>query len=175
MSTQAVGRGRAVLLTHVFPDPGGVGLARRGWRWACELAARHDELEIILVTRHEGQHVPPFPLPGRLRIVHCTGKPIAPRNLTDWFDPDAGSASALGALDGPTPARIVVFRFYLHDMAAQLPVAWRAVAEMDCDDLESATRRSLAVLDLRHGRFRAAWARMADAWRYARLERRLLP
>ena len=167
-------RGRALLLTHVFPDPQGVGLARRGWRWACELAARH-ELEIVLITHHGGELVPPVPLPGALRIVRLTGAPIAPRRLGDWFDPDAASAVALGALGGPRPARIIVFRFYLHDMAALLPPEWRPMVEMDCDDLESATRWSLAALALRRGRFRTARACMAQAVGYARLERRLLP
>ncbi|MDM0091305.1 MULTISPECIES: glycosyltransferase family 4 protein [unclassified Variovorax] len=174
MSEPAPPRSRALLLTHVFPDPQGVGLARRGWRWACELAAQHD-LEIVLITRNEGQPVPPSPLPGRLRVVHCTGAPIASRGLADWFDPDAGAARALAALEGPRPARIVVFRFYLHDMAAQLPPDWRAIAEMDCDDLESATRWSLAALALRRGRWSAARACMAQARGYAKLERSLLP
>jgi len=167
-------RGRALLLTHVFPDPQGVGLARRGWRWACELAAQHD-LEIVLITHHGGELVPPVPLPGTLHIVRCAGAPIAPRRLGDWFDADAASAAALGALEGPRPVRIVVFRFYLHDMAALLPPDWRAVAEMDCDDLESATRWSLAALALRRGRFRVARACAAQAMRYGQLERRLLP
>jgi glycosyltransferase involved in cell wall biosynthesis len=174
MSGPAVPRGRALLLTHILPDPRGVGLARRGWRWACELAAQH-ELEVVLITRHEGRPVPPAPLPGTLRIVPCTGDPIAPRRLEDWFDPDAASAAALGALDGPRPARILVFRFYLHDMAALLPPDWRAIAELDCDDWESATRSSLAVLALRRGRLRSAGRQVAQAVRYARLERRLLP
>lgn len=166
--------GRALLLTHVFPDPQGVGLARRGWRWACELAAQH-ELEIVLITHHGGELRPPVRLPGTLRIVVLGGAPIAPRGLGDWFDPDAASAEALGTLGGPRPARIVVFRFYLHDVAALLPVEWRPVVEMDCDDLESATRWSLAALALRRGRFRTARACIAQAVDYARLERRLLP
>ncbi|MFG1417582.1 glycosyltransferase [Xanthobacter sp. V0B-10] len=165
-------KGRALLVTHVLPDPEGVGLARRGWRWACELAARH-ELEIVLVTPHEPPP-PPHPLPGTLRVV-----PFVPaargRRLADWFSPGAATAEALGALEGPPPERIIVFRFYLHDVAALLPAAWRAVVEMDCDDWESATRLSLAHLAFCHGDYRMAVRRLREALRYAKLERRCLP
>lgn len=174
MSDAQVPRSRAILLTHVLPDPQGVGLMRRGWRWACELAATH-ALDIVLVTRHAEAPVPRTPLPGRLHVVHCTGPALAPRALADWFEPDAGAAAALAALPGPAPGRVLVFRFYMHDLAAHLPAAWRAVAEMDCDDWESATRRSLAGLALRHGRWRAAAQGLLQARRYAQLERQLLP
>lgn len=174
MNDAPAARGRALMLTHVLPDPQGVGLARRGWRWVCELALQHD-LEVLLVTRHEGQPIPPTPLPGRLRTIPLMGTPVAPRRLADWFDPDAAAAAALGALEGPRPQRIVVFRFYLHDLAALLPPDWRAMAEMDCDDWESATRWSLARLALRRGQLRTVGQRLAQALHYARLERRLLP
>lgn len=174
MSGARTSRSRAVLLTHVLPSPDGVGLMRRGWRWACELAATH-ELDIVLVTRGAEGPVPRTPLPGTLHVVRCTGPALTRRRLADWFEPDAAAAAALGALPGPVPARVLVFRFYLHDLASHLPPAWRAVAEMDCDDWESATRRSLAGLALRRGRWRAAAARLVQSRRYARLERLLLP
>lgn len=174
MSAEPISRSRAVLLTHVVPDPNGVGLMRRAWRWACELAATH-ELDIVLVTRGAGTPIPPTPLPGRLHVVPSTGRPLVHRGVEDWFEPDAAAAAALRALPAPVPARVVIFRFYLHDVAAHLPDAWRAVAEMDCDDWESATRRSRAELALRHGRLRSAAACLMHAWRYARLERQFLP
>ena len=80
MNDAPAARGRALLLTHVLPDPQGVGLARRGWRWVCELALQHD-LEVLLVTRHEGQPIPPTPLPGRLRTIPLMGTPVAPRPI----------------------------------------------------------------------------------------------
>lgn len=164
-------KGRALLLTPVLPNPRGVGLTRRCWQWACELAAKH-ELEIVLVTRRL-KNLPTRPLPGALRVV-----PFAPaaqrRPLADWFVPDAATAEALRALNGPPPDRIVVFRFYLHDVAALLRPEWRPVMEMDCDDWETATRRSLARLALRNRDYRTALRRMGEAWRYARLERRSL-
>ncbi|WP_018387538.1 glycosyltransferase family 4 protein [Ancylobacter sp. FA202] len=174
MSGTHKSRSRAVLLTHVLPSPDGVGLMRRGWRWACELAATHD-LDIVLVTRGAEAPVARTPLPGALHVVHSTGPALKRRRLADWFEPDAAAAAALGALSGSVPARVLVFRFYLHDFASHLPPAWRAVAEMDCDDWESATRRSLAGLALRRGRWRTAAARLVQSRRYARLERLLLP
>ena len=174
MSEAPPSRSRAVLLTHVLPSPDGVGLMRRAWRWACELAALHD-LDIVVVTRSTAALIPASPLPGKLHVVRCVGPALRRRRLLDWFEPDAAAAAALMALPGPVPARVIVFRFYLHDVAAHLPPAWWAVAEMDCDDWESATRLSLAGLMLRRGRIRAALAYLWQARRYARLERQLLP
>lgn len=174
MSAAPPSKSRAVLLTHVVPSPEGVGLVRRAWRWACELAAAHD-LDIVVVPREADPPLPAAPLPGRLHVLRGSGPALRRRHLADWFEPDAAIAAALAALPGPVPARVVVFRFYLHDMAAHLPPAWRAVAEMDCDDWESATRLSLAGLALRRLRLRRAVKRLWQAWRYRRLERQLLP
>lgn len=174
MSAAPPSKSRAVLLTHVVPSPQGVGLVRRAWRWACELAAEHD-LDIVVVPREAEPPLPPVPLPGRLHVLRGTGPALHRRHLADWFEPDATIAAALADLPGPVPARVIVFRFYLHDMAGHLPPAWRAVAEMDCDDWESATRLSLAGLALRRARVRRAVKRLWQAWRYRRLERRFLP
>lgn len=165
-------RRRALLLTPVVPDPQGVGLVRRAWSWAACLAAQY-ELEILVVSR-EPPRAAPRNLPGALRVIAISGPPLAPRGLTDWIEPDADAAEALSAMTGPPPDRVVVFRFYLHDVAALLPADWRARAEIDCDDWEGATRLSLAGLALRRGRLKAAWVWFAQALRYFRLERRWL-
>ncbi len=55
------------------------------------------------------------------------------------LDPDETVAEALSSLSGPPPDRIVVFRFYMHDIAVLLPPAWRSRAEIDCDDWEAGT------------------------------------
>lgn len=174
MSAAPPSKSRAVLLTHVVPQPQGVGLVRRAWRWACELAATH-ELDIVVVPGEADPPPPDTPLPGRLHVLRSSGPALHRRHLADWFEPNAATAAALAALPGPVPARVVVFRFYLHDMAAHLPPAWRAVAEMDCDDWESATRLSLAGLALRRLRLRRAVKQLWQAGRYRRLERRFLP
>jgi glycosyltransferase involved in cell wall biosynthesis len=168
-TARRTGGGRALLLTHILPDPHGVGLYRRAWRWVAELAAQN-ELEILVITTFP--HPPArHPLPADVRFVHRTEPPIAPRDLADWFDPDASIAHILSGLSGPVPDRIVVYRFYMHDVAALLPPEWRAKAEIDCDDWEAATRFSLAVLAFRRRQYALAWSRLAEAVRYFRLER----
>jgi glycosyltransferase involved in cell wall biosynthesis len=169
---QEVRTGRTVLLTHIVPDPNGVGLARRAWRWATELADG-GELEILLVSPHQ---LPPlaYPLPGVLRFIPLAGAPLSSHGLADWMDPDRNVAEILSGLPGPPPDRIVVFRFYLHDIAAWLPPEWRRKAEIDCDDWEAATRWSMATIAFRRGDLATAWRRLREAARYARLERAVL-
>jgi len=163
---------RALLLTPVVPDPSGVGLARRAWRWAAELAAA-GPLEIVVVSTHP---IPPHhhALPGTLRTIRVSPPATAPRRLTDWIDPDETLARTLVDASFPPPRRILVFRLYLHDVAACLPPTWRERAEIDCDDWESATRLSLARIALRLGRWRVAWSNARGALRYAAVEREVL-
>lgn len=163
---------RALLLTPVVPDPSGVGLARRAWRWAAELAAA-GPLEIVVVSTHP---IPPHhhALPGTLRTIRVSPPAIAPRHLADWIDPNETLARTLVEPSLPPPRRILVFRLYLHDVAACLPPAWRERAEIDCDDWESATRFSLARIALRLGRWRVAWSNVRGALRYAAVEREVL-
>lgn len=163
---------RALLLTPVVPNPSGVGLARRAWRWAAELAAE-GPLEIVVVSTHP---IPPHhhALPGTVRTIRVSPPPIAPRHLTDWIDPDETLARALVDPSLPPPRRVLVFRLYLHDVAACLPPAWLGVAEIDCDDWESATRFSLARIALHLGRWRVAWSNARGALRYASIERDVL-
>ncbi len=169
MTNRPARNGRALLLSPVVPDPKGNGLARRAWRWAAELAADH-ALDILVVSSYP-QSLPDRPLLGRMQVVPCKGPPIQSRKLADWIDPDARVVEAVSSLSGPVPDRIVVFRLYLHDVAMLLPQAWQARMELDCDDWEAATRFSLAGLALRHGRISAAWRRLIEAARYARVER----
>ncbi len=164
---------RSLLLTHVMPDARGVGLTRRAWSWAAELSAQCD-LEILLVSPHP-QPAAPTDLPGVLHVLRRAGPPLSPRWLADWFEPDATVAAALSSLAGPPPDRIVVFRFFMHDVAALLPLEWRERAEIDCDDWEAGTRLSLAAIALRRGDYAMASRRFVEAARYARLERKLLP
>ncbi|RAI38088.1 glycosyltransferase [Rhodoplanes roseus] len=164
----------ALLITPIVPDPEGIGLARRAWRWVAELSARHLVLKVLVVAD------PPRPMPSGpllvpVELLRRAGPPLRTRHLTDWVDPDQAMADALSNLSGPPPDRVVVFRLYLHDVAALLPPAWRARAEMDCDDCESVTRWSLAGLALRHGRVRQARALARDALHYGRVEREVLP
>jgi polysaccharide biosynthesis protein PslH len=169
MTGMAPGKSRALLLSPIVPDPHGVGLARRAWRWVAELAADH-ALDIFVVSTYP-QSPPKPPLPGRIQLLQQSTAPRHSRNLTEWLDPDAAICAAISCVDGPIPDRIVVFRLYLHDVAALLPPTWRQRLELDCDDWEAATRLSLAGLALRHRRIGRAARRLLDAVRYARIER----
>ncbi len=99
-----------------------------------------------------------------------------PARLADWIEPTPQLSTKLAdALPhSKPPARIVVFRFYMHSVADLLPSQWRAIAELDIDDWEHATRRSLAVLAARHRRYREALDHWSAARGYARQERDLL-
>jgi polysaccharide biosynthesis protein PslH len=172
MTNMAPGKSRALLLSPIVPDPYGVGLARRAWRWVAELTADH-ALDIFVVSTYP-QSPPMRLLPGRIQLVQQSTAPQHSRNLTEWIDPDATICEAILRFDGPIPDRIVVFRLYLHDVAALLPPTWRQRLELDCDDWEAATRLSLARLALRHRRIGLAARRLWEAVRYARIERQTL-
>ena len=166
-------RPRAVLITATTPDPNGVGLALRAYRWVAELAAQY-ALDILVVS-NEPRPAPTHPLPARVAFLHRIGAPLNARPLEDWIAPDEPIRTTLVALSGPTPVRVVVFRAYLHDVAAHLPPEWRARAELDCDDWEAATRLSIAKLAVRHGRLRDAAQALRNGVRYAAIERRIFP
>ena len=95
---------------------------------------------------------------------------MSPRFVYDWC-----FASALGDIaTGGRVDRIVVFRCYLHGVAQQLfrrfPQADRT---LDMDDLESATRSSLAGAGWRLGRAKAAVMQFASGLQYRCIEARL--
>ncbi len=162
----------ALLLTPVRPDAAGNGLARRAWRWAVELAADY-ELSSIVIASYAGAADGRTQVPGRVVVLHHARQ--GKRGLLDWVDPGPDlSMEVQAALPEQKPARVIVFRAGLHDVAALLPPAWRDVCEMDFDDWESATRRSLARLALRHGLWQLAWRQRRAAARYAALEREML-
>jgi glycosyltransferase involved in cell wall biosynthesis len=115
------------------------------------------------------------PVPGELHVLPTNHLAPAQCGLADWIHPDKAMAERLSAiLPHEPPRRVVVFRLYLDGVAALLPAAWRGLAEIDFDDRESATRRSLARLGLRRGRWRLALSNFRGAVAYARLERAAL-
>jgi len=70
--------------------------------------------------------------------------------------------------------KIVVFRLYLHDIGLALSRRFpTASLELDCDDLESSTRKSVAAALLRMGKYRAAWRTFSSALQYRLIEGRI--
>lgn len=188
--TIAVGarRPRAVLLTPAMPRPSGGGLAMRARAWMATLARSHD-LTVVHVGRGEHgsssdavaevldgsacRQVVPF----HERVLAVLYARRDGRGVEDWVTvvDDAGErlARALGAepID-----RLVVLRLYLHDVASSLRAHTTVLrSDMDLDDLESATRRSIAGGLLRHARPLRALRTLRSAQAYEQLERRVLP
>lgn len=160
----------AVLLSPVRPDAQGVGLARRAWMWAMALAAEHRLLTIVFAT-YAAAAEGACPVPGQLRVLQAR-QAGAPQ---DWLGVDDDLLAQLkAALPDEPPARVVVFRLYLMDLAQHLPAEWQARIELDCDDLESRTRNSLAWLALRHEQPSQAWAHIRGARAYRAAENRAL-
>jgi glycosyltransferase involved in cell wall biosynthesis len=163
----------ALLISPVLPDARGNGLARRAWSWVAELACEYRLLTIVVNPWSEAKQGS-SPLPGE--VVFLVGAPSdARRAPPDWIPPSPDLAAALrGALTKEVPARVVIFRLYMAGVASLLPDSWRAIAEIDFDDCESATRRSLAVLALRRGHPRLALAFLRGAAAYRPAERMAL-
>lgn len=164
----------ALLLSPVRPDAYGGGLAKRAWHWVAELSATYDVLTVVVAT-HDRQKQGSTRVPGRLETIDVPPRLPSDPGAPDWTKTTPDTKAALNAiLPTRTPARVVVFRFYLHPLIDLLPESWRSRAEMDIDDWESATRRSLAGLAIRHGRIREAYDHRQGARAYAALERDLL-
>lgn len=169
----AGGIGKALLISPVCPDPLGNGLARRAWSWAAELACKHHLVTAVVDAWSQASNSPAA-VPGTLLTFPRGGAPPGdPRREQVWPAADF-PATLQRAFGGEAPARIIVFRLYMDGAASLLPEDWRAIAEIDWDDHESTTRRSLAGLALRRGRLREALAHWRDGKACEGAERRAL-
>ncbi|ABM32647.1 glycosyltransferase [Paracidovorax citrulli] len=180
----------AVLLSPVWPQPGGSGRALRAWDWMQELAAGHE----LHVWSPQAPAATDWP-PG----VHCWAggadlRPAAPwaRRL-GWLVPALGARwpalvahwqvpreqaqalSAMAAAIGDRPvARLVVFRLYLHGVAEWLRARLHVQrAELDLDDWDSAAMGSTAGALWRMGRPLDAMLAWRESLQYRALERRI--
>lgn len=165
-------RPTALLITPILPEPGGSGRALRAWDWLCTLAKEYD-VQVLVTAGFDADAVPAgypaaavWPLHGQVRSSPRWGRAagllcpalglVSPSFMLDWLHPvqSPGAAPALAeALAGRAVERIVVFRLALHPVALSALRSWpEAVAELDLDDLESATRLSVAGALWRMGR-----------------------
>lgn len=167
------GIGKALLISPVCPDPLGNGLARRAWSWAAALASEHHLVTAIVDAWSQASTIPAA-LPGTVLKFPRGAAPVGdPRAEQFW--PAADFAAVLQrTFAGEAPARIIVFRLYMDGAVSLLPKDWRAIAEIDWDDYESATRQNLAGLALRRGRLREALAHWRDGAACERAEHRAL-
>ena len=182
-------KSEALLLTPVPPSPHGTGRNLRAWAWLVQLAVTHRVHVLVfgapaakLPEDHPAISIHHIPVRNvretlwRRRLAKMFPFLIRRGGFgTDWLQIAPGSEHMAHALDGLKPSLIVVFRFYLHDAAR--PVLDRfpdARTEMDMDDLESQSRRSLARAYWRLGRWRAGLHELALSAQYAIAERALV-
>lgn len=164
-------RSAALLITPVLPEPGGSGRALRAWDWLCTLASEH-EVHVLVTGDHSLPGLPEgYPAAGVLPLSRLRPSPrwaravgllcpplglVSASFMLDWLhaeDTTADLAALTERLTGQTVARIVVFRLALHPVALSFLRAWPgACAELDLDDVESATRLSVAGSLWRMGR-----------------------
>lgn len=186
--TQSNGRRpSAILLTPVLPEPGGSGRAIRAWGWLVELAARYDVHVVIPEALPDAAKLPArFPA----RSLHSVGDPaprtgglwrlagglvpplvlVSSRFMADWFRPMATELPDFGDVQ-----EIVVFRAYLHRLGEQVSAHYpHARRVLDMDDLESATRSSIAAALWASGQQRLALKHHAIGLQYRLIERRLV-
>lgn len=192
-------RPAAVLVSPVMPAPGQSGRAWRAWQWLQDLSAEQD---VHLVVVDGAGHLtdaltdnppadPPAvslhraatrPQPGG-RALRCLGL-AAPWLAGRWpalaadapvlRDPQALAEDLQAEIGAARLQRLVVFRQYL--AGCGLALAARLAPqrlELDLDDLESATRRSVAGALWRLGQPLEAALMRAAAAQYRALERRL--
>lgn len=181
----------AVLVSPVWPQPGGSGRALRAWDWLRELSAGH---ELHVWTPQAQAATAPWPPgvqgwagPGDLQPGSARARRLGwlvpalglhwPQTIAHWQlpMPHAAGLSAMVRAIGDRPvARLVAFRLYSHGVAAwlreRLPVAQ---AEMDLDDWDSATMGSTAGALWRMGRRLEALLAWRESLQYRLLERRL--
>lgn len=163
-----------MLITSVWPDPRGNGLARRAWMWAATLGLDH-HLHTVFIGNPPVSQRETTKTPGDLVVISLPRETPKPRSPEHWFQPPlALKKELLAGVPAEMPARVVLFRFYMHEVLSLLPPSWRGRAEVDCDDLESMTRRSLAHLALRRLRLREARHAVLSALRYQTAERAFL-
>jgi glycosyltransferase involved in cell wall biosynthesis len=181
----------AVLLSPVWPRPGGSGRALRAWDWMQELAGGH-ELHVwtpqapgstagwpagVRAWAGADDLEPPAPWARRLGWLLPGLGVRRPGMVAHWHLPRAHppALSAMArAIGGRPVARLVVFRLYLHGVAARLRAGLPVQrAELDLDDWDSATMRSTAGAQWRMGlRLDAALA-WRESLQYRALERRV--
>lgn len=181
----------AILITPVWPAPGGSGRAMRAWDWLRSLA-RHHRVHVLVTEAMDGPQASGAGYPAAsIRSIAARVQP-SPRNCRawglllpwlvlgarrfalDWQHPAADPAlrTALADLTGEAVKRIVVFRLSQHEIGAALARQWPdAALELDMDDLESRTRLSVAGALLRLGRYREALRSACAAAQYALIER----
>ena len=180
----------AILLTPVIPQRNSSGRALRAWSWLTELSCDHD-VYVVVTGRFEAEDIPPnYPAAGIfnvsdeifrtnkfLRLIAILFPPICLlfRGLVvDWLRPrkEILIRRLTQKLSGKPIKRVVVFRFYLHELGHSISsLGTEARVDLDMDDLESKTRMSVARCLARMGRLQESIISLMAASQYYLLER----
>ena len=180
----------AVLVTPVLPLPNRSGRALRAWDWLLELCRTH-QVHVLVTDRFEAQEIPPnYPAAGvwpflddiasSNRLLRFIGLFFPPCGLffrglvVDWFFPknNTNLLALVDQLGDKSIKRIVVFRFYTHDVGQSIArLCPDTRLDLDMDDLESQTRWSVAQCLARLGRPKESLRSLMAAAQYALLER----
>ncbi len=186
-SIDARGKPYAIFVTPVLPEPVGSGRVLRAWDWLGTLSETH-EVIVLVVSEVEIEPIPAS-YPARVwRVASSAPNARGARALgqllpflvvysrrfgTGWVSGDPNQIDEFVVdLAGAKIDRIVVFRLFLHDVGQALSKALpTATLEMDCDDLESSTRRSVALCTWRLGRYREAMRGLATAAQFGFFQR----
>jgi glycosyltransferase involved in cell wall biosynthesis len=180
----------AILLTPVLPLPNRSGRALRAWDWLIELSRTH-LVHVWVTNGFDDQDITPnYPAAGVWsisngifvpnRLLRFIGVLFPPCGLlfrglvVDWLYPQSNTTARtlLNQMENKPIKRIVVFRFYLHDLGRAIAsLCPDTTLELDMDDLESATRLSVARCLARMGRPRESLRSFMGSVQYALLER----
>ncbi len=186
-------REEALLISPVWPDAAGVGVAQRAHQWLEQLGAAGSVH--LLVVQRIPQRPPPsagFPLASARALLPtpdgksyrlwaladrvaslCRGRAGAFGAAREWLFLTGAARRSLAAwYRGRRFARAVCFRLQVRDYARWFRAAGLVAAprlELDCDDLESETRASIARLLATRGET----GRAAQLRRQARQARRV--
>ncbi len=176
---------QVLLITPVVPDPNGSGRSLRAYAWLKVLGGDCDVH--LLVAGGQGQveqalgvastYFLEAELPVRWRRALGLMLPVLglfPGFVADFLKPKH-DGDFLGWLGSIRPDRIVVFRLYLHEVAAVIRASLPGIrCDIDLDDLESDSRFSIARCLIRLGRWRPGIRELIVALQYWFAEQVLL-
>ncbi len=183
----------AILLTPVLPLPNCSGRALRAWDWLLELSCDH-QVHVLVAGKFDVQDIPPnYPAAGVWpvtdgifspnRLLRAIGLLCPPCGLffrglvVDWFYPQGmtNMRNLVGRLGHKSVKRVVVFRFYLHDLGQSIAsLCTDTRFDLDMDDLESQTRLSVARCLARMRRPKESLRSLMASVQYALLERAIV-
>jgi glycosyltransferase involved in cell wall biosynthesis len=176
---------QVLLITPVVPDPNGSGRSLRAYAWL-KVLGRDCDVH-LLVAGGQGQveqalgvastYFLEAELPVRWRRALGLMLPVLglfPGFVADFLKPKH-DGDFLGWLGSIRPDRIVVFRLYLHEVAAVVRASLPGIrCDIDLDDLESDSRFSIARCLIRLGRWRRGIRELIVALQYWFAEQVLL-